>query len=101
MRSYLILAVVVSLLAAFTPAVQAQSAADEAAVRGMVEQRFAMANKHDAKAWAALLHENAEGWSGSRKGRAAWEQYESDYWRRQKNVRYMLLEEVCVHVTGI
>ena len=100
MRTFLILEVVVSLFALVTPAVQAQSAADEAAVRKANEQAMAAVNMHDAKAIgkavAALSTEDTESLDGTRKGRAAVEKYFSELFAGQ-HVHVKQLEEIGIH----
>jgi len=82
MRTPLILAVVVSLFALVTPAVQAQSSADEAAVRQAMEQFVAAYNSHDAKVMLALYADDYKTWTGTPIDRAAWEKGFSE---RQKD----------------
>ena len=98
MRTFLILAVVVCLFALVTPAVQAQSAADEAAVRKANEQMLAALNMHDAKAIgkaaAALATEDSENWDGTVKGRAATEKYLSEELFAGQHLHIKRLEEI-------
>ena len=97
MRTFLILAVLVSISVSFAPAVQAQSAADEAAVREAAKQWIAAANAHDAKAiakaTAALVTEDYEFWGGTVKGRAAYEKWLSEFFTGQ-HVHVKQLEEI-------
>ena len=93
MKYLMILTIGVGLLLSSVPVV-ADQAADEAAIREVIEQAFAMANKHDAKALMSLCTEDFEGWTGERKGRAAWEEFLSDHWGRQKDFQYELIDEI-------
>ena len=93
MKHLVVITVGICLLLTSVPAM-ADQAADEAAVREVVEQAFAAANKHDAKALMSLCAEGFENWTGTRKGRAAWEKSLSETWGRQKDQKYELLEEI-------
>lgn len=93
MRPYLVVAVVGALFASVTPGV-ADEAEDEAAIRKVMEQAYALANEHDAEGLTALLTEKWEDWGGNRKGRTAWKKYWSELWERQKGARGKLLEEI-------
>ena len=69
-------------------------AAEEAAIRKVLEQSLAAYNGHDAKAYAALLTENFENWEGDRKGRAATEKMLTERFERQKDRQAKLLDEI-------
>ena len=92
MKHLLILFVGICLL--ISVPVMADQAADEAAIRAAVEQMFAAGNKHDAKALMSLCIEDFEGWSGETKGRAAWEEYMSGFFSRQKDLQYEMVDEI-------
>ena len=59
-------------------------AAEETAIRKVVEQVYAALNTQDVKSFVALYDENFSDWGGSIKGRSAWEKYISEYFDRQK-----------------
>ena len=88
MRRLLILTVGICLLLASVPAM-ADQAADEAAIRKVVEQVNTAYNKKDAKAMASGFTENFENLSGTRKGRKEL----SEYWASQKS-HYKQLDEI-------
>lgn len=69
-------------------------AAEEAAIREVIEQVYALANKHDAKGFVALMDESIEDWDGENKGRAAQEKGISEWWERQTDIQYKLLDEI-------
>ena len=93
MKYLLILTIGVCLLIGTVP-VMADQAADEAAIRAATKQMFAAGNKHDAKALVSLCTEDFEGWTGETKGRAAWEEYMSGSFARQKDIQYELVDEI-------
>ncbi len=92
MRNYLILAV--ALLASFTPNVAAQSVADEVAVRTATEQRIAIWNAKDVKAYLALLDEDCEDWLGN--PCAAGLRESGEFPATSKNARGRIYEEIGV-----
>jgi ketosteroid isomerase-like protein len=94
MRTLLTVAIAVAVLVSFTPTVLAQSAEDEAAIRKTVEQFWTTANKREIEAHCAMLDENVENWTGSISSRAAYEEYWSEWWERQKNVQHKVVEEL-------
>ena len=77
------------------PEPQFDQAAEEAAIREVVEQAYAALNKHDVKAAFALCDDNFENFSGTRKGRAANEEAWAEIFAtRFKNVEYSQYEEI-------
>lgn len=73
---------------------QFDSMAEEAAVRQAIEQALAALNDHDAKALAALYVEDYETWDGEIKGIAAYQQYYSDTFEKQKGFKYEFQKEI-------
>jgi len=96
MRTVLVLVVLVALSVAISPAVEAQSTADEAAVRKATEQWFAALNARDAKAAAALTDEINENWAGEVKGRAAREESLRTRFERMPDAQDEMLEDMGV-----
>ena len=69
-------------------------AADEAAIRTVMEKRKAAFNAKDAQAYAVLHVESFENWLGTVKDRAAFEKDRSERFERQKNEKRELLNEI-------
>jgi ketosteroid isomerase-like protein len=69
-------------------------ASEEEAIRKSYEQIYAAANNHDAKAYMALYTDNYESWDGSIKGRAAWEEYLSEFWTHNEDRQYEIVEDI-------
>lgn len=93
MKYLMILTVGACLLFSSVPAM-ADQAEEEAAIREVMEQFFAEANKHDIKSALSLCVEDLENWTGSMKGRAAFEKYYTEFWGRNKDRQYELLDEI-------
>jgi uncharacterized protein (TIGR02246 family) len=77
-----------------TPEPQFDQAAEEAAVRQVIEQVLAVLNNHDAKALASLFIETYETWDGEVKGIEAYENDYSDFFERQKDLKYQFQDEI-------
>jgi ketosteroid isomerase-like protein len=77
-----------------TPEPAFDQASEEAAIRKTYEQIYAAANNHDAKAYMALYTDNYESWDGSIKGRAAWEDYLTEFWTDNKDRQYEIVEDI-------
>ena len=91
---YLMISLVgVCLLLTSVPAM-ADQAADEAAIRKLIEQDNEAFNKHDAKAMAVACAKNYESWNGKRKGPAAFEKMMAEYFANQKDVQAKELEVI-------
>ena len=95
MKRLLILTIGFCLLLSSVP-VMADQAEDEAAIRKVVEQVYAALNKHDAKAMGALYVDDFENWSGSIKGRVAWEKNLSELFENSKDSQWKQLEEIAI-----
>ncbi len=94
MKYLMTLTVGVCLLFASVPAV-AQNAADEAAVREAIEKLVATYNSKDVKAMVALLDETSVPWESGVKGtREGQEQYFTEVFATQKDVKSKITKEV-------
>ena len=71
--------------------VMADQAADEAAIKKAMEQFYSIGNRHDSKAFVALIAEDYEEWDGSIKGLPAREKYISGLWERHKDLQLKVL----------
>ena len=92
MKLFLILTVGIALLIS-VPAL-ADQASDETAIREVIKQGFTTWNQHDPKAHMAVYVEDYESWDRTRKGRAAFEKYWTEFWGRQKDSQQKLLDEI-------
>ena len=93
MRNLMILFVGVCLLLASVPAM-ADQAADEAAVKKVMDQINAAYNNHDAKTLSSHIAEDYENWARTQRGRAAAIEAMSAAWQRQKDLQFKRLEEL-------
>jgi len=89
----ILFSVFVALFSSVAQAITVQ-AEDEASIRKVMGRLEAAYNNHDAKAFAALYTEDCENWDGARKGRQAYENYFSERFKRLKDIRVKLLEEI-------
>ena len=69
-------------------------AAEEAAIREVIKKGFATWNQHDVKAHMAVYVDDYESWAGDIKGQAAWEEYFTEFWNRQKDSQVHLNDEI-------
>lgn len=68
-------------------------AAEEAAIREVIEQTNAAWNKHDMEAFSVFVNEDAESWDGAQ-DKAAILKDTSQSWDRQKDVQWKVTEEI-------
>jgi uncharacterized protein (TIGR02246 family) len=92
MRTLLTVAIAVAVLVSFTPTVLAQSAEDEAAIRGLVKEINDAFNERNAEGMASCIVENFENLEGKQKGRKEM----SEYWASMKG-QYKQLDEIGIH----
>ena len=57
-------------------------------------QTYSALNERDLKTLIPLFDENYENWSGTTKGRVAWEKWISEYLDHQKDIQFKFLEEI-------
>jgi ketosteroid isomerase-like protein len=69
-------------------------AKDEAAIRKVVEQVNTIHNRHEVEPLVALFDETVENWTGSIRGRAAYEKAIAGLFERERNRLQKELEEV-------
>lgn len=93
MRTHFAVASILALLAAASlPA--ADRAKDEAAIRQVVEQINTIHNRHHVEPLVALFDETVENWTGSIRGRAAYEKAIAGLFAREADRLQEELEEV-------
>lgn len=93
MKHLMILTVGICLLLTSVPAM-ADQAEDEEAIKKVMEQLYAAANKHDVKGYMALCDEKFENWIGTIKGRDAFGKMISESWERQTDTQFKPLDEI-------
>jgi len=93
MRAYLAVATILTLLAAGSLAA-ADRAKDEAAIRKVVEQVNTIHNRHEVEPLVALFDETVENWTGTIRGRAAYEKAIAGLFEREGNRLQEEVEEV-------
>ena len=86
--------IVISLLPVPIVAFAQDRAADEFAIRKVVEQVNTLHNRRDIKALVALFDETVEDWAGQTKGRDAMEENVTALFDREKNRIQEELEEI-------
>jgi len=93
MRAYLAVASVCVLLAAGSLAA-ADKAKDEAAIRKVVAQVNTIHNRHEVEPLVALFDETVENWTGTIRGRAAYEKAIAGLFEQEDNRLQKEVEEV-------
>ena len=93
MRAYIAVASVCALLAAGNLAA-ADRAKDEAAIRKVVEQVNTIHNRHEVEPLVALFDETVENWTGTTRGRAAYEKAIAGLFEREGHRLQKEVEEV-------
>ena len=93
MKYLMILTIGICLLLTSVPAV-ADQPEDEAAIRKVHEHAYAGVKALDAKAWLATATEDIETWTGGLKGRAAIEKYYSEYWGKNKELKFKMVDDI-------
>ena len=69
-------------------------AAEEAAIIKVQEQVIAAMNNHDSKALMVSATEDVENWTGSIRGRAAFEEYHTEFWKHQTDRGCQHLDDI-------